>query len=257
MVELTGLDDALALRLAIENPLLACRIARQRQSRGRADADLVGALVQALADGQELPALTGSGLRLCNHDRYTGVVLADEGCQTVDAAQFDSLTREHPAIMLPPGLGSLPLGGYALGRCGGTRAPPAKAALPAAATRQRRAGRPVADLVPARKRPCAPAAGQRSATRTVRNSVLAAAGPPGITGYLARPEPGHLGGSELPIRYRRSTEFVVIREEPPPDSGPLALDTVARMMRLHPTLQAAQEIRQALSVLTSYTWPIP
>jgi hypothetical protein len=257
MVELTGLDDALALRLAIENPLLACRIARQRQSRGRADADLVGALVQALADGQELPALTGSGLRLCNHDRYTGVVLADEGCQTVDAAQFDSLTREHPAIMLPPGSGSLPLAVTLWAAAVERELRPRKRLYqPPPPANAEQAG-PLLTSYLREKDHALQQLASAALPRTVRNSVLAAAGPPGITGYLASPEPGHLGGSELPIRYRRSTEFVVIREEPPPDSGPLALDTVARMMRLHPTLQAAQEIRQALSVLTSYTWPIP
>ena len=29
------------------------------------------------------------------------------------------------------------------------------------------------------------------------------------------------------------------------------------MMRLHPAVQAGHEIRQALDVLTSYTWPVP
>ena len=39
--------------------------------------------------------------------------------------------------------------------------------------------------------------------------------------------------------------------------GPLRLDTAAHMMRLHPAEQARREIRQALDVLTSYTWPVP
>jgi hypothetical protein len=29
------------------------------------------------------------------------------------------------------------------------------------------------------------------------------------------------------------------------------------MMHLHPAMQAGREIRQALGVLTSYTWPVP
>jgi hypothetical protein len=42
-----------------------------------------------------------------------------------------------------------------------------------------------------------------------------------------------------------------------PDTSLLGLDTLAGMMRLHPALQAAHEIRQALSVLTDYSWPVP
>lgn len=190
-------------------------------------------------------------------EQYTGVVLADEGCQTVDAAQFDSLTREHPAIMLPPGSGSLPLAVTLWAAAVERELRPRKRLYqPPPPANAEQAG-PLLTSYLREKDHALQQLASAALPRTVRNSVLAAAGPPGITGYLASPEPGHLGGSELPIRYRRSTEFVVIREEPPPDSGPLALDTVARMMRLHPTLQAAQEIRQALSVLTSYTWPIP
>jgi hypothetical protein len=253
MVELTGLDDALALRLATENPLLACRIARQRQSRGRADAGLVWALVEALTDGQELPALAGSGLRVCHHDRYTGAVLAGEGCQTVDAAQFDLLTREHPAIMLPPGTGSLPLA-VTLWAAAVERElrPRRRLYQPPPPANAEQAG-PLLTSYLRDKDHALQQLASVALPRAVRDSVLVAAGPPGITGYLGSPEPGHLGGSELPIRYRRSTEFVVAREEPPPGTGPLAVDTVARMMSLHPTQQAAQGIRQALSVLSSYT----
>jgi Mg2+-importing ATPase len=47
------------------------------------------------------------------------------------------------------------------------------------------------------------------------------------------------------------------RAEKAAGTGPLNLDTLARMMRLHPAVQAAHEISQALDVLTSYTWPVP
>jgi hypothetical protein len=45
--------------------------------------------------------------------------------------------------------------------------------------------------------------------------------------------------------------------QPPIGTEPLKLDTVARMMRLHPAVQAARAIWQALDVLTSHTWPAP
>jgi hypothetical protein len=61
----------------------------------------------------------------------------------------------------------------------------------------------------------------------------------------------------VPIGYRRSAEYAVTRGQPPAGTGPLNLDTVARMMRLHPAVQAARAIRQVLDVLTSHTWPVP
>ena len=56
MVEMVGVDDTLADRLAAENPLLACRVARLRQARGQADAGRVGMLLQALAAERAPPA---------------------------------------------------------------------------------------------------------------------------------------------------------------------------------------------------------
>ena len=257
IVEMAGLDDALALRLAVENPLLSCRVAQQRQARGRADADQVGLLVQALAGGRELPALAGSGIRLCHHDRFTGTVLAGEGYQTVDAAQFDVLARQHPAIMTAAGAGSLQLAvtlwaaaverAHRPGRRLFQPAPPADAnqAAPLLTAYLRETEQELHHL-----------AGM-SLPDTVRDRVLAAIGPQGIVAYVSDPVPGHLGGLDVPIRYQRSNDYTVTRGQPPPGAGPLTQDTLARMMRLPPTQQAAHEIRQALSVLTSYTWPVP
>jgi hypothetical protein len=257
MVEMAGLDDALALRLATESPLLACRVARQREARGHSDADQVGSLLQALAGGQELPALAGLGIRLCHHDRFTGAALAGEDCQTVDAMQFDMLAREHPAIMMPSGTGSLQLAvtlwaaaverAHRPSRRLFQSAPPADAdqAAPLLTAYLRETDQELQRLA------------SMSLPETVRGRVLAAIGPPGIVAYVADPEPGHLGGLDVPIRYQRSTEYTVTRGQPPGGTGSLSLDTLARMMRLHPTPQAAHEIRQALSVLTNYAWPVP
>ena len=246
-----------ALRLATEHPLLACRVAQQGPARGPADADVVGSLLQALSGGQDTQALAESGLRLCRHDRFTGAVMAGEGYQTVDAAQFGLLAREHPAVMLPPGTGSL-LVAVTLWA----------AAVERALRRRRRLFQPAppADADHAgplltaylREKDCALQHLARVALPdTVRSRVLDAVGPSGILAYVGDPQPGHLGGVEVPIRYRRSDEVVVTREQVPADTSLLGLDTLAGMMRLHPALQAAHEIRQALSVLTDYSWPVP
>lgn len=257
MVEMAGLDYAFALRLATENPLLACRVGRQRESCGHADANQVGSLLQALAGGRKLPALASSGLRLCQHDRFTGVAMAGEDYQMVDGAQFDMLAREHPAILMPPDSGSLQL---------------AVTLWAAAVERAQRPSRrlfqqtPPADadqagpLLIAYLRETRQELERLASTSlpdTVRSRVLAAVGPPGIVGYVADPEPGHLGGFDVPIRYRRSAEYAITRGQPPVGTGLLNLDTLARMMHLHPAVQAAHEVRQALDVLTSYTWPVP
>jgi hypothetical protein len=92
----------------------------------------------------------------------------------------------------------------------------------------------------------------------VRDNVLAAVGPRGVVAYVGDPVPGGLGGWEIPVRYRRSSEYVVTRADgEPPEARELAQDTLAGMMRLHPAELAAQEISEALSVLTHNTWPQP
>jgi energy-coupling factor transporter ATP-binding protein EcfA2 len=257
MVELAGLDDALALRPATESPLLACRVARQRQARGHADANQVGSLLQALAEGQELPVLAGSGIRLCQHDRFTGAALAGEDYQMVDAAQFDMMARENPAILMPPDTGSLQLA-VTLWAAAVERAqrPSRRLFQPAPSADADQAG-PLLIAYLRETRQELHRLASTSLPGTVRGRVLAAIGPPGIVGYVADPEPGHLGGLDVPIRYHRSAEYAVTRGQPPAGTGPLNLDTLARMMRLHPAVQAAREIRQALDVLTSYTWPVP
>lgn len=257
MVELAGLDDALSLRLATESPLLACRVGRQRQARGRADPHQAGLLLQALAGGLDLPAAAGRGIALCLDDRFTGAVLAGNDCQLVDAAKFDILAREHPAVILAPGTGSLQLA-VTLWAAAVERAlrPGRRLFQPAPPASADQAGPLlIAYLREARQEL------QRLATRylpgTVRGSVLASTVRPGITAYVADPEPGHLGGLDVPVHYQQSAEYAITRGEPPAGTGPLNLDTLAHMMRLHPAEHARREIRQALDVLTSFTWPVP
>jgi hypothetical protein len=257
VVELTGLADELALRLATENPLMACRLAHQGPARGLADADVVGSLLQALSGGQATQALAESGLRVCHHDRFTGAVLAGEGYQVVDAAEFDLLAREHPAVMLPPATGSL-LVAVTLWAAAVERALRSRRRLfqPAPPADGDHAG-PLLTAYLRERDSALQHLASVALPGTVRSRVLEAVGPPGITAYVGDPQPGHLGGVEVPIRYRRSDEVVVTRDQPPADLSLPGLDTLAGMMRLHPALQAAHEIRQALSMLTGYTWPVP
>ena len=258
MVEMVGVDDTLADRLAAENPLLACRVARLRQARGQADAGRVGMLLQALAAERALPLLAEPGIQLFHHERFTGAVLAGDHHGIVDQAQFDALIRDHPAVMVPAGTGSLQLA-VQLWAAAVTRAcrPGARVFQPAPP-----AGPDMATvLLPAYLREveqemhrlasiCMPDA--------VHDSVLAAVGPRGVVAYVGDPVPGRLGGLEVPVRYRRSSEYVVVRADgEPPEARELAQGTLAGMMRLHPAEQAAKEIGEALSVLTNNAWPRP
>ena len=94
---------------------------------------------------------------------------------------------------------------------------------------------------------------------TVSSRALAALEARGIVAYVGDPVPGHLGGVEVPLRYRRSSEYLVTRAsgQPADDARQLTQGTLAELMRLHPTQQAANEIRRALSVLTHNAWPEP
>jgi hypothetical protein len=258
LVEIAGLDDGLANRLAAENPLLACRAALLRRAGGRADAERAGRLLQVLAAGQDLPLLAEPGIQLFHHKRFTGVVLAGDHHGAVDQTQFDALIRHHPALIVLAGTGSLQLA-VRLWAAAVTRAcrPAARVFQPA----------PPADpematvLLPAYLSEVDQEICRIASTclpDTVRDSVLAAIGPRGVAAYVGDPVPGRLGGLEVPVRYRRGSEYVVTRADgEPSEARDLAPDTLAGMMRLHPAEQAAWEVSQALSVLTHNTWPQP
>lgn len=258
VVEIAGLDDTLADRLAAENPLLACRVARLHQARGQADAERVGMLLHALAAGRPLPLLAKPGIQLFHHERFTGAALAGDHYGTADQAQFDTLIRDHPAVMVPADTGSLQLAVH-LWAAAVTRAcrPGARVFQPA----------PPADpdmatvLLPAYLREVEQETHRLASIclpDTVRDSVLAAVGPRGVVAYVGDPVPGRLGGLEVPIRYRRSSEYLATRAGgEPAEAQELAQDTLTGMTRLHPAVQAAKEISEALSVLTHNAWPQP
>jgi hypothetical protein len=259
-VEMAGLSDDLAYRLAAENPLLACRVARLPQAHGVADPAGVGRLLKGLADGSVLPLLdTLAGLRLCRHDRFTGVVLAGDGYDEVDNTGFQALIRQHSAIMLPTHTSSLQL------------------AIVLWATAIRRAHRPqVRVFQPAP--PADPEAAtqllpeyvhavevelhrlvNRTLPTTIRGRVLAALGPQGMLAYVDDPEPGPLGGLDVLVHYRRDPNCLVARTSGQrADNLPGTTETtLARLMRRHPTEEAAHAISEARGAVTSGTWPKP
>jgi hypothetical protein len=256
VVEIAGLDEGLALRLATENPLLSCRVAQQRRACDPADAAQVGLLLHALTGGRELPLLTGAGIRLCNHERFTGVALAGQGCREVDDTTFTRLAREHPAVTMPARTDSLQLAvmlwAVAIER---TQRPGRRLSQPAPPADAGQAAPLLAAYLRETEQELHRLAGV-SLPDSIRDRVLAAIGPRGVTAYVGDPVTGQLGGLDIPVRYQPSAGYAVTRGQPPPGLGPYGSGTAAGMMRLHPVLQAAREIRQALSALTNYTWPV-
>jgi hypothetical protein len=77
-----------------------------------------------------------------------------------------------------------------------------------------------------------------------------------MVAHVGDAEPGPLGGVDVPVRYRRDADYLVTRSSQRIDRQPGTADsTLARLMRRHPTQQAAHEIGEALTALTSSTWP--
>ncbi|MCM3882240.1 NACHT domain-containing NTPase [Frankia sp. R82] len=258
-VDMAGLSDDLTYRLAAENPLLACRVARLPQASGLAEPSGVGRLVDALIGDSVLPLFgTSKGLSLYRHNRFTGVALAGEGRDLVDGTTFEVLSRDHPSMLVPKDTGNLQLA-IALWAKAVRRAhrphvrvfQPAPPADPDAAT----------ELLPKYLR-AVEAELKRLVTSTlpapVRQRVSAILGPQGMVAYVDDPEPGAFGGLDLPVRYRRDVTCVVTRadRESVDDSSMTAGSTLATLMRRHPTDQAAHELGQALAMLTDHTWPM-
>lgn len=257
MIEIAGLDHTLALRLATENPLLCCRVAQQQRARGRAHAGRVSQLVRAMAGGLDLPLIAGAGIKVCDHDQFTGAVLAGENCQTVDVTEFAALAGEHPAIMLPASAGSMQVAVtlWAL-------------AVERAHRPDRRLFQPPPPADPNLAAPLLTAYLQAvrqelhrlasvSLPATIRDRVLTTIGSPGIIAYIGDPVPGPLGGTDIPVYYRRGTEHAITRGQPPPGFRHQAMDTLGQMIQKHPSASASGEISLALSALTGDAWPVP
>lgn len=256
-IEIAGLSDVLAYRLAAENPLLACRVSQLPQARGRADPHQVARLLDTFTEGCTLPLVTRPArLSLIHHDQFTGVVLADESPENVDEATFHTLIQNHPAVMVPPHTGSLAIAVHLwtaalrLAHRPHVRVfqapPPADPEL-------------VTQLLPQYRRAVDTELHRLIATTlpaTIRERVLATLGPRGIVARIDDPEPGPFGGLDLPVFYRRDTDYLALRAgDSRLDGSPLpAQTTAAWLMRRHPIEQAAHEINEVLMLLTERTW---
>lgn len=256
-IEIDGLSDALAHRLATENPLLACRVSQLPQAGGRADPHQVGRLLDTFTVGCTLPLVTRPArLSLIHHDQFTGVVLANKTPENVDEATFHTLIQDHPAVMVPPHTGSLALAIHLwttvlrLAHRSQVRVfqapPPADPEL-------------VTQLLPQYRRAVDTELRRLIATTlpaTIRERILATLGPRGIVARIDDPEPGPYGGLDLPVSYRHDTDYLALRAgDSRLDDSPLpAQTTAAWLMRRHPIEQAAHEINEVLTLLTERTW---
>jgi hypothetical protein len=259
-VDISGLSDWLALRIASENPLLACKVSHHLKGRGQAaELSQVGQLLIALVGDSDLPMLGESrGLRLHYHPDFLGIVFAGEGHETIDEEAFDALLDEHPAIMVPPGTTSLQL------------------AVRLWATAMSRAQRPAIRLYQELPSQDAEAAAAQVAEyaknvdseimrlvaatipASLRGLVMSAVGPRGLVAVVADPTPtGIMENREMPMRYRRDRHYQVTPtgQFEHAHHSLSGITTVEHFMRRHPAQQGANEISEVLKVLSEYTWP--
>ncbi|MCA1604095.1 MAG: hypothetical protein LC775_01090, partial [Acidobacteria bacterium] len=256
-IEIEGLSDALAYRLAAENPLLACRVSKLPQARGRADPHQVARLLDAFTEDCLLPLVTRPArVSLIHHDRFTGVVLAGETPENVDETAFRTLIEDHPAVMLPPCTGSLTLAVHlwmaAIQRA--QRPPVTVFQAPPPADPEL-----VTQLLPQHWRAVDTELQRLIATTlpaTIRERVLVTLGLRGIVARIDDPEPGPFGGLDVPVFYRRDTDYLALRAgDNRLDGSPLPTrTTAAELMRRHPIKQASYEINEVLTLLTERTW---
>jgi hypothetical protein len=257
MADIGGLDHRVAVRVAADNPLLACRLAKLPAVAGRTDVTEVGELVAALAGGCNLPLL-GSGISMLHHQDFTGVVLTQDGlCQLVDQDAFDGLTRDRPAVMVRPEVGTIALATrlWATAVVHAQRPrirvmqmpPPLDAAIAA----EQLAGyvadveRELVRLAETTLPPC------------LRSRVLQTLGPRGLVAIVDGPRPGLFGNVELEMRYRRAHNTTVVAGDDRGAAAELAgSTTVERFMSRHPTIEAVHLIGAAVNVLSRHTWPV-
>lgn len=261
-VQTVGLADALADRLATENPLLACRVAALPQVEPRpADPKRVGALLAKLAAGATLATLANhAGICVLDDASVLGIVLADEPSRLVDLAEFSQLAATNPSWLLPAGTGSL------------------AAAVNLWASAVRAALRPQRRLFPSTV-PTDPDAVVAALTkheracaellRTTAEQILpsSAVGPrildaldQGLVAVVGNPQPGPLSRPDVPVTYRRGGgEILVVREgDPRVDANQLSTyGSADSLLREHPTRETAKRVLETLVALTAKTWPAP
>jgi hypothetical protein len=252
----------LADRLAVENPLLACRVAALPQVEPRpADPERVGALLAELAAGAILATLADhAGICVLDDASVLGIVLADEPSRHVDLTEFNQLAATNPSWLLPAGTGSL------------------AAAVNLWASAVRAALRPQRRLFPSsvptdpdavvaaltkHERACAELL-RRTAEQVLPSPAV---GPrildaldQGLIAIVGNPQPGPLSRPDVSVTYRRGGgEILVVREgDPRVDANQLSTyGSADSLLRQHPTRETAKRVLETLLALTAKTWPAP
>jgi len=261
-VQMTGLADALADRLVVENPLLACRVAALPKTEASpADPERVSALLAKLATGATLATLAGrAGACVLDDPAALGVVLTEGSFRLVGLAEFNRLAATNPSWLLPAGTGSLAAAVNLWA-----------SAVRAALAPQRR---PFPILVPSDPDAVVAALIKHETTcaellRTVAEQILPSpvVGPrvldaldQGLVAVVGDPQPGPFGRPDVPVRYRRGSGETLVVREGDPRVDTTQLSTYGRADSLlgeHPTRQTAKRILDALVALTAKTWPAP
>ena len=255
-VETGGLDAHLVLRLARENPLLACRVAHTPQAVGSADPILVGQLLDELARECDLPLLKARGLRITSQTEYTGVVLVDEDRRVVGLQEFEESARDHPAMLLRPDAGSLIAAvGVWTAAVRASHRPSVRLFQPAPPVERDAA----AKLLDEHVRAVAVEIGRMvdaTLPPSIRRAVLDAVGPLGINAVIGENTQDPWGSTDLLVHYLRGTKTRILSGADGAsrlDGYPFT-DTAANLMRLHPRNHAALQIERALDALTDRTW---
>jgi hypothetical protein len=260
--QLAGLDDALADRLVVEHPLLACRVAAlPGVERGSAQPERVGVLLAELAAGATLEPLAGRrGVCVLDAADVLGVVLVDGQSRRIDLAEFHRLAAANPSWLLPAGSGSL------------AAAVNVWASAVRVALRPRRRGRPtpVPDDPDAVVRALidyetACAALLRTTVRrvlpspAVGNRVLEALGE-GLVAVVDDPQSVPGGRAEVWATYQRGGGQILVVRQGDSRVDPSQLSSngaVERLLRPDPAAAVARRILATLTELTDETWPAP
>jgi hypothetical protein len=260
-VQMRGLTDALADRLAVEHPLLACRVAALPRIESRpADPDRVSGLLGKLTAGANLVLLADhAGISVLDDATVLGAVLADES-RRVELAEFNRLAATNPSWLLPAGTGSLAV------------AVNLWASAVRAGLRPQRRLFPI--LVPTNPDAVVAALIEHETTcaellRTTAEQILSspAVGPrvldaleQGLVAVVGDPQPGPLGRPEIPVTYRRGGGEIIVVREGDPRVDPTQLSTYGSadsLLRQQPSRETANRVLGALVALTAKTWPTP
>src|SRR6266567_1699566 len=235
-VQIAGLDDTLADRLAVENPLLACRVAALAGVEGgSADPERVSATLVKLAAGATLAPFAGrAGVRLLAATSPSWLLPAGSGSLAAAVNVWASAVRAALAPQRRP----LP-----------SRVPKDPDAVVAALVEHETACAELLRTTVERVLP-SPATGGR---------VLDALGT-GLMAVVGDPFTEPSGRPTVPVAYRRGGgEILVVRE------GDLRVDTsqldtsgvADGRLRLPPSTETAKRVLDTLKALTAGTWPTP